>query len=88
LQGSPHETNTMRTLHAIAAGNGTESELAALAASVKLERSPSLAVAEKERVAAAAFEPVNYRPLYGKFGTDLAPGHLANVDRELTGWAR
>jgi hypothetical protein len=87
LNGSPHETNTMRTLHAIAGGNGSEAELAALAASIKLERSRSLATAEKERAAAAATAPANYRPLYGRFAEEVSTEQLALVDKELTGWA-
>jgi hypothetical protein len=87
LAGDAAKGNEMRTLHAIMAGNGSDAELAALAESVGLERRPTLAAAEKERVAAAAMEPKNYRPLYGRFGADLPPDHLANIDKELTGWA-
>jgi hypothetical protein len=87
LAGDAAKANEMRTLHAIMAGNGSDAELAALAETVGLERRPTLAAAEKARVAAAAMAPKNYRPLYGRFGQEVPTEQLALVDRELTGWA-
>jgi hypothetical protein len=87
LDGDSSARNEMKTLLALAHGNLAEADQTRLAASIKLERIPSVAAGERQREAAqtavAALSP------HYNYGTkqEFGAAGVANIDKELREWS-
>ena len=85
LKGDAGARNEMKTLLSLTQGNLSEADQATLAASIKLERVPSLAAGERQREATAAAADARVPQYSFKDRGDFGAG-LSNVTTELSAW--
>jgi hypothetical protein len=86
LKGDAGARNQMRTLLELAHGNLSEADQAALASSIKLERTPSIAAGEKARAAAEAQTAATTPNLPYAVTKDLTPQQQHDLRADIGSW--
>jgi hypothetical protein len=86
LKGDADARNQMRTLLELAHGNLNEADQAALASSIKLERTPSIAAGEKARAAAEAQAAATTPNIPYAVTKDLTLQQQNDLRADISGW--